>query len=78
MVEQSVTSNPVAVTMEDISSVLSEDPMFRLRTVNVALARERESALSRVAELERELESYHENHEKDNGVVSDPEKAVIN
>jgi len=75
VVEQSVTSNPVAVTMEDISSVLSEDPMFRLRTVNVALARERESALSRVAELERELESYHE---KGNGVVSDPEKVVIN
>ena len=67
--------NPVAVTMEDISSVLSEDPMFRLRTVNAALVRERDAALSRVAELERELESYHG---KDNGVVSDPEKAVIN
>ena len=67
--------NPVAVTMEDINSVLSEDPAFRLRAVNAALVRERDAALSRVAELERELE-YH--HGKSNGVVSDPEKAVIN
>jgi hypothetical protein len=67
--------NPVAVTMEDINSVLSEDPAFRLRAVNAALVRERDAALSRVAELERELESHHG---KSNGVVSDPEKAVIN
>jgi len=43
--------------------------------VNAALVRERDAALSRVAELERELESHHG---KSNGVVSDPEKAVIN
>ena len=67
--------NPVAVTMEDISSVLSEDPMFRLRTVNAALVRERDAALSRVAELERQLEGQGE-EQNTNGVTSNPEAAV--
>ena len=67
--------NPVAVTMEDISSVLSEDPMFRLRTVNAALVRERDAALSRVEELERQLEGQGE-EQNTNGVTSNPEAAV--
>tara|TARA_R100000306_G_C4346489_1_gene127900 strand:- start:20 stop:247 length:228 start_codon:yes stop_codon:yes gene_type:complete len=67
--------NPVAVTMDDINLVLSEDPAFRLRVVNAALARERESAMSRVAELERQLEGQGE-EQNTNGVTSNPEAAV--
>lgn len=67
--------NPVAVTMDDINLVLSEDPAFRLRVVNVALARERESAMSRVAELERQLEGQGE-EQHINGVTSNPETAA--
>ena len=52
-------SEPVNITPEDINKVMAEDETVRLKAVNAALTRQRDEALARVEELERELASHN-------------------